>query len=401
MRRFHGPVADDPDLLIKSPPEPKSWKAKVSSNVYRKSGSLLPKFALSSAKSQVCAGVSLAFIFYLILLRNLVATNTLSIPYATSLFGLQQDSLPEKFDCSINWLRLPKTASSSIFNVFISPLTEEQDLFQNTELGPNACVTHVGGCAKLSDKWYAAETAGEVPPYGVELGSKDYSLNMTNPRCFPKEDGDRLYCSEYDHRTKTMIFGPHRIRTRKQPPLPPNRKITWSSHPSQQTHVGLDPSLFGWILPKRPLVFSTFREPVARLMSSAQYGIKFGAARPGQVTRCEFPHGFNRETWQDEITTAANRATKTGDSRQYQEMFMGYLQSCRWVTRRTLSRSPQLVANYLLHRKAVDNTYVQFLDPNTKSLEVALHNLERYIVVGLQSDMTETISRWANMTLDR
>jgi len=57
--------------------------------------------------------------------------------------------------------------------------------------------------------------------------------------------------------------------------------------------------------------------------------------------------------------------------------------------------------NYLLHRKAVDNTYVQFLDPNTKSLEVALHNLERYIVVGLQSDMTETISRWANMTLDR
>lgn len=54
-----------------------------------------------------------------------------------------------------------------------------------------------------------------------------------------------------------------------------------------------------------------------------------------------------------------------------------------------------------MHRKAVDNTYVQFLDPNTKSLEVALHNLERYIVVGLQSDMTETISRWANMTLDR
>ena len=338
MRRSNGQVrSTDPDLT-KSPPdrEPKSWKGKISSNVYRKGGRLLPNIAVgafvTSAKAQVCAGVSLAIIFYSILLHNLVATIPLSMPRYASIFGLNRDSsyqLPEKYDCSINWLRLPKTASSSIFKVFMSPLTEEQDLFQNTEVGPNACVTHVGGCAKLSHVWDASEISGEVPPFGVELGSKEYSLNMTNPRCFPKEDGDKLYCSEYDNRSKTITFGPHGMRTSKAPRLPYSRKIKWSSHPALQTHVGLDPSLFGWILPRRPLVFSTFREPVARLLSSAQYGIKFGAARPGQVTRCDFPGDYDREEWQDEITVAANSATKDGDSRHYQHMLKGYLHSCR------------------------------------------------------------------------
>ncbi|EJK73314.1 hypothetical protein THAOC_05068 [Thalassiosira oceanica] len=315
MRRFNGQVRGTDSDLIKSPPvrEPKPWKMKISSTVHRKSGRLLPNIAVgacfSSAKSQICAGVSLALIFYSILLHKLVATSTLSMPpYATSIFGLKQDSsypIPEKYDCSINWLRLPKTASSSIFNVFISPLTEEQDLFQNTEIGPNACITHVGGCAELSDKWNALgtpETLGEVPPFGVELGSKAYSLKMTNPRCFPK-----------------------------------GNNVVKSSSATNSRRIG---SFFIWL--------DTTEEAS---------GVQHVPRASGQTAE--------QRTIRDKIWS---RETRPGDEVQ-------------------------------LPWKAVNNTYVQFLDPDTKSLEKALYNLERYIVVGLQSDMTETMSRWANLTL--
>ena len=42
---------------------------------------------------------------------------------------------------------------------------------------------------------------------------------------------------------------------------------------------------------------------------------------------------------------------------------------------------------------------MQFLDPRTKDVDAALENLERYVVVGLQADLDETLSRWANVTL--
>ena len=47
---------------------------------------------------------------------------------------------------------------------------------------------------------------------------------------------------------------------------------------------------------------------------------------------------------------------------------------------------------------AVNNAYVQFLDPDTKSVDVALQNLEDYVIVGLQTDMGETLTRWVNIT---
>lgn len=48
---------------------------------------------------------------------------------------------------------------------------------------------------------------------------------------------------------------------------------------------------------------------------------------------------------------------------------------------------------------AADNAYVQFLDPDTKDTQVALDNLERYVIVGLQSDLDRTLQRWKNIVL--
>ena len=70
--------------------------------------------------------------------------------------------------------------------------------------------------------------------------------------------------------------------------------------------------------------------------------------------------------------------TLENDTREYQNLLRGYLRECR---------------------RAIDNAYVMFLDPNTKSLETALRNLEKYLIVGLQSEMLETLSRWANITV--
>ena len=50
-------------------------------------------------------------------------------------------------------------------------------------------------------------------------------------------------------------------------------------YPSLHTHVAIDTSLFGWVLPQTPMVFSTFRDPVDRLLSSFHYGIQFGGGK--------------------------------------------------------------------------------------------------------------------------
>ena len=126
------------------------------------------------------------------------------------------------------------------------------------------------------------------------------------------------------------------------------------------------------------MVFSTFRDAVERLLSSFHFGITFGTARPGQITQCELPGGLRRGRWQKSVTEAARRVTMMNDAGGYQHLLRGYLRTCR---------------------RAVDNAYVAFLDPNAKSLETALRNLEKYLVVGLQSDMEETLKRWANVTV--
>ena len=57
------------------------------------------------------------------------------------------------------------------------------------------------------------------------------------------------------------------------------------------------------------MVFSTFRDPVERLLSSFHFGITFGTARPGQITQCELPGGLRRGRWQKSVTEAARRVT--------------------------------------------------------------------------------------------
>jgi hypothetical protein len=57
-----------------------------------------------------------------------------------------------------------------------------------------------------------------------------------------------------------------------------------------------------------------------------------------------------------------------------------------------------MLREYLLScSNAADNAYVQFLDPKTKDVRVALRNLERYVIVGLQSDVRGAVERFGNV----
>lgn len=101
----------------------------------------------------------------------------------------------------------------------------------------------------------------------------------------------------------------------------------YRSGPELKTHVGLDPSLFGWVLPPRPLVFSTFREPLARFLSGFGYGMTLGAGRPGEVRICELPMEESFDTWKEErehwerrVVETRKVATARNDTRPYQRL---------------------------------------------------------------------------------
>jgi len=125
------------------------------------------------------------------------------------------------------------------------------------------------------------------------------------------------------------------------------------------------------------MVFSAFRDPVDRLLSSFHYGIQFGGGRPGEVKKCKVSDGGVVE-WQRRVVEARRAAAFQNNTSEYQELLRYYLANCR---------------------EAVDNVYVQFLDPYSKDVNVALSNLERYVIVGMQSDLDGTVKRWANVTL--
>lgn len=199
----------------------------------------------------------------------------------------------------------------------------------------------------------------------------------------------KMMCQEYDSRTMTMNFGPH--RRPPKPPKPGGPPSSTRSKPSQlqvhfdfgpmtATHVGLDPSLFGWVMPKHPMVFSTFRDPVERLLSSFHYGIQFGGGRPGEVDRCELPGAGNGkgrvDRWNEIVVKAREIATLQNNWTEYQSLLRTYLHTCNM---------------------AADNAYVQFLDPYTKDVNLAVSNLEKYVIVGLQNNMDETMKRWINI----
>jgi len=302
---------------------------------------------------------------------------------------LSRNSLSKGYDCSIYWLRLPKTASTSIFQLFWEPMA---GMFNNTETGPNACILGVGGCApfwngssfeKMPDQNHGAKISTVLPPYGIATeNDATNTLSHTESysgRCFPLDEGPKIDCYEYDARTSTINFGPHRYNPKRRP-LPTWKRIEQyaSSSPNLKTHVGLDPSLFGLVLPKKPMVFSTFRDPVERLLSSFHYGMKFGGGRPGEVGKCDLPGHKRQAQWQESVVRARTVATTQNDTSDYQKLLRDYLHDCRM---------------------AADNAYVQFLDPNTKDIHVAMANLERYVIVGLQSDLQRTLDRWKNITL--
>lgn len=422
-------------------------------------------------------------------------------------------SKPQKtFSCSVFWLRMPKTASTSVMRTFIGPLFQS-GRFTNTEIDPNTCITGVGGCERFwagghqgfrggggdvsgrgfrgrgaaggfprergfrpraegfhgadrfndfdgdrdeSDRFEgdvngSLEREGEEeetlmgprrgggggrvvrkrknasvypPPYDYRLMDNEFNMensnqtqqlqhnssnynnynfnfNQYNPqsvpqRCFPRTPGPTLHCYEYDPRTSTMNFGPHRRNPKKMqqrlqlmknpnlplrhvPPVPSVQTANYDYSPSLKTHVGLDPTLFGWILPENPMVFSTFREPIERLLSSFHYGIQFGGGRPGEVGKCMLPGVEKLEDWQARVMEARKAVDESrNDTTVYQNVLKEYLTECK---------------------SAADNAYVQFLDPNTKNVNVALENLEKYVIVGLQTNVEESLERWMNITL--
>ncbi|KAL7473015.1 hypothetical protein ACHAXS_013404 [Conticribra weissflogii] len=229
----------------------------------------------------------------------------------------------------------------------------------------------------------------------------NFNFNRYNPqtlpqRCFPQSPGPTLHCYEYDPRTSTMNFGPHRRNPKQMqqrlqrmknpnlplkyiPPVPSLQTANYDYSPSLKTHVGLDPTLFGWILPENPMVFSTFRDPIERLLSSFHYGIQFGGGRPGEVGKCMLPGVEKLEDWQARVVEARKAVDPSrNDTTVYQNVLREYLTECK---------------------AAADNAYVQFLDPNTKNVDVALENLEKYVIVGLQTNVEESLERWMNITL--
>lgn len=297
------------------------------------------------------------------------------------------------FDCSIYWLRLPKTASTSVTQSFIQPIYKA-GRFINTELGPNSCIEGVGGCAPYWKglKWNSTKLAKKFSPTNIRIGepitAPKYIGSNNSTRCYPMDgpDAPKLMCAEYDARTMIMNFGPHRRPAKKggvilSKQLPTLLQAKFDFGPVTATHVGLDPSLFGWIMPKHPMVFSTFREPVSRLLSSFHYGIQFGGGKPGEVEKCDLPgagKGRNRvDRWNAIVVKAREAATLQHNWTEYQSLLRVYLDTCIM---------------------AADNAYVQFLDPYSKDVKRAIFNLEKYVIVGLQTDLENTMKRWINIT---
>lgn len=258
---------------------------------------------LRALSSRSCAfiGFAIALAFYVIIFQHVFPTenvkNESTLPEGYDYEHLEQLQLPNSYQCALVWLRLPKTASTSVIKRFIAPLAKSAN-FVNADMGPNTCVTHVGGCTDLwggyetnKSQWAGIDDHSIAPPYGASSYDNIGRSDGNNQRCFPDEIAKtKLYCWEYDQYHSTIFYGPHHSSKRRKrkkkkrkhdAPLAMymNNSFTTAKfdlYPSLHTHVAVDTSLFGWLLPQRPMVFSTFRDPVDRLISSFHYGIQFG-----------------------------------------------------------------------------------------------------------------------------
>lgn len=182
--------------------------------------------------------------------------NILSDTY--SLRSISQLS-PPRFECSLVWLRIPKTASTTTAYQFVAPLAQAAE-FTNTEIGYNTCITNVGGCAQF---WGEERPSLPNPPY-VQLNAE------TDQRCFPmtnRTKASAVRCYEFNAESSIMNFGPYKRRagnSRKQQISsgPQLKQAQFNYSPVRSQHVGLDPSLFGWVLPLKPMVISTFHRQI-------------------------------------------------------------------------------------------------------------------------------------------
>ncbi|KAL3817655.1 hypothetical protein ACHAXA_002000 [Cyclostephanos tholiformis] len=310
------------------------------------------------------------------------------------------------YDCSVYWLRMPKTASTSVTHAFVRPLMSVPGLLTNLMNAPNTCILGPGGCRH---SWGEGRNRSST---STTTRSIDHPPTPTPDRCLPRTMGRGMgpptSCYEYDSRTSVLDYGPDgpyrgskgrkgrgiggdahgKGASRGADRRRPRRHVVvhHAYGPALNTHVGLDTSLLGWILPHRPMVYATFREPVERLLSSFHYGIKYGGGLPGTVEKCTLPstsssmssNGTALMAWQADVVRARRIASIYNDTSVYQGMLRDYLTSCS---------------------NAADNAYVQFLDPKTKDVRVALRNLERHVIVGLQSDVRSAVERFGNVVL--
>lgn len=279
----------------------------------------------------------------------------------------------KNFDCAVFSLRMPKTGSTSVLEAFIRPLMIS-GRFTNTNIHPNTCVLDVGGCENYRTiRKNKQNLWGGFP--------SDVVANATHSqRCSPMKGVPFTLCNEYDANTSTLYIGPH--RKQKKTSLPHRSSMQQSYYdfsPHLETHVGFDPTLLGWVLPPRPMIFSAFRDPVQRLLSSFHYGVTFGAGRPGEVLLCALPGVDTLKEWQARVVNARQLATASGDTSVYQQALREYLDACKFAN---------------------DNVYVQFLDPRQKDVSIAIANLDTFdVIVGLTNDIQGTLKRWTSITL--
>jgi len=261
--------------------------------------------AIIRARIQVFIGIFISLAAYSIIFHYSIifdapiesVENEVPPPEVYDHHYLEQLQLPNSYQCALVWLRLPKTASTTVIRRFVSPLVGAASL-SHAEIGPNTCVTHVGGCTDLwqgwetnQSEWAGIDDHSIAPPYGVSSYDKTDRSDGNNQRCFPDKGAKtKLYCWEFDSNHSTLFYGPHHYARRKhrkkkkRKGLQSTENTTFMTakfdlYPSLHTHVAIDTSLFGWVLPQTPMVFSTFRDPVDRLLSSFHYGIQFGGGK--------------------------------------------------------------------------------------------------------------------------
>ena len=265
-------------------------------------------------------------------------------------FDRQQEK-KRRFDCAVNWIRIPKVATTTAYFVLMKPITRIGG-FKSTKVHRSVCMLHEGRC--LSSSF---------------TNSTDDSMTIDGTTCYPRTKA----CWEFDEQGRRLVDDnvTNNISSIGTQKVVDDDEDRFDFHPAPTQHVALDLRLFGWVLPEKPLVFSSFREPRKRLLSSFHYGINFGMGDLAKGCKRMSPH-------HPKPRTKFLVELQQTNPKQYEDRLLHYLQHCS---------------------NAVNNTYVQYLDPLTFDINVAMERLEKYVVVGLDNETEVTLQRWLNATI--